>query len=163
MKTLLPAILMVTACTSGGDSKSDSTTPPMAASDVQFDNASSGLASTNVQDALDDVIAMAQAQQEQASTSVITCRFASANVTIPSMGSLGMDKAIYPHAFNANECGGTLPDASYVGTLSRMSICNEINGAAAMNSGEPDGPGVQLRTWGGCTGPAEIVAVFFKR
>jgi hypothetical protein len=158
MKLLYTSVLMVAACASEGTS---SETPPMAATDIQFDNATSGLASTNVQDALDDVVAMAQAQEDRASTSVITCRYASANVTLAQMGTRAT--AIFPHAFTANECGGTLPDDTYVGTLSRMSVCNDIFGAAVMNSGEPDGPGVQLRTWGGCTGPAEIVAIFFKK
>lgn len=157
MKIYWVSILAVAACTTSGDAKTESSPT---ATDIPYDNAASGLTSTNVQDALDDVFAMAQAQQEEAATSVITCRFASANLTIAQAAS--RDKAIFPHAFNANECGGTLPDATYVGAVSRMSVCNDIIGAAVMNSGEPDGPGVQLRTWGGCTGPAEIVAVFFK-
>jgi hypothetical protein len=152
MKTLLASILLVTACTSG-DSKPDDV-QPMAASDVQFDNASSGLASTNVQDALDDLIAMAQAQQEQMNASVIVCRYATNSVTVPSTG-------LFAHAFTPSECGGVLPDDRYVGSISRLDVCNLPTAFWVMSAGETDGPGAVIRM-GSCSGKAEIKVVYTK-
>ena len=51
--------------------------------DIQYDNAGTGLMSTNVQDAIDDVVSMAQAQEDRASRSVIVCKFVTANMTLP--------------------------------------------------------------------------------
>jgi hypothetical protein len=130
------------------------------ASAIEYDNAGTGLTSTNVQDAIDDVVSMAQAQEERMAGSVIVCKFATASLMIPS-ASIG-SPAIVPHVFTANECGGTLPDASYAGALSRFKVCYDVLGAQVMNAGEPDGPGVVLRAGGGCTGPAELSAIFFK-
>jgi len=134
----------------------------MGAADVSFDNSASGLTSTNVQDALDDVIAMAQAQQEQMTSSVIVCRFETA--------SLKLDPgATVPHVFTTNECGGVLPDTHYVGALASLDTCStSLERMSVMNTGDADGPGVVLRKanytdTASCAGPAKIVAVFFKR
>lgn len=161
MKIYLASILAVAACTNG-DSKSDSTTP-MAASDVQFDNTTSGLMSKNVQDALDDVIAMAKAQADQAAHSIIVCRFETANLPLPA------SQTITPHSFTAAECSGTMPDATYIGALASFSTCtNELEGLEVKNAGEADGPGFVLRkayttnTYN-CSGPASVTAIFYKR
>jgi hypothetical protein len=161
MKTLLASILLVTACTSG-DSKTDGV-QPMAASDVQFDTAASGLTSTNVQDALDDVIAMAQAQEDRAAHSTIICKYATANLPLPE------SQTITPHSFTAAECGGSMPDASYIGALASFETCtHELKGINVMNAGETDGPGFVIRkaytvSSFDCTGPANVTVVFYKR
>jgi hypothetical protein len=158
MKILLAAAAtacVAAACASDSEGLSSK---QLSAAEVGYDNGGAGLASTNVQDAIDDVVAMAQAQDERMTNAVIVCKFATASLTIPSSSTM----AITPHAFNAGECGGRLPDASYVGSLSRFSLCNAVTGAYATNAGEPDGPGVVVRSWGGCTGPAELAAIFYK-
>ena len=155
---VLAAAAALAACASDSKSDGDGMSSKQLASDIQYDNAGTGLTSMNVQDAIDDVVAMAQAQEERASSSVIVCRYVTANMTLPSTGNV---QAI-PHTFTAGECGGTLPDATYVGAVSRFTSCNTVYGVWVMNVGEADGPGVTLRGYGGCNGPAEISAIFFK-
>ena len=158
MKTFLAAVAMVSAAAACASDSDALTSKQLAASEIAYDNGGAGLVSTNVQDAIDDVVAMAQTQDERMTNAVIVCKFATASMTIPS----GSTATIVPHAFNANECGGRLPDSSYVGSISRFTLCNVVLGAYAANAGEPDGPGVVVRTWGGCTGPVEFAAIFYK-
>ena len=146
------------ACASDSSGGDDTMSSKQLASDIKYDNAGTGLTSTNVQDAIDDVVAMAQAQEERASSSVIACRYVTANMTLPS--SSGVQSI--PHTFTTAECGGTLPDATYVGAVSRFTSCNMVYGVWVMNAGEADGPGVTMRGYGNCSGAAEISAIFFK-
>ena len=155
---VLVAGAALAACASDSNAASDDMSSKQLASDIKYDNAGTGLTSTNVQDAIDDVVAMAQAQEDRASSSVIVCKFVTANMTVPSTGGL---QAI-PHTFTTAECGGTLPDATYVGAVSRFTSCNTVLGVWVMNVGEADGPGVTMRGYGGCSGAAEISAIFFK-
>jgi hypothetical protein len=156
---LLGAVVAVAwaaaACTSDSDALSSK---QLSAANIRYDNGGAGLVSTNVQDAIDDVVAMAQATDERVASSMIVCKFATASLAIPSQTG----GAITPHVFTAAECGGRLPDAGYVGAVSRMNICNSITGVQVMNVGEPDGPGIVVRSWGGCTGPAELAAIFYR-
>jgi len=156
---VVAAAAALAACTSDSSgSGSDGMSSKQLASDIQYDNAGTGLMSTNVQDAIDDVVAMAQAQEDRASRSVIVCKFVTANMTLPSTGNV----QFIPHTFTTAECGGTLPDTTYVGAVSRFTSCNTVLGVWVMNVGEADGPGVTLRGYGGCNGPAEISAIFLK-
>ena len=154
---VLAAAAALAACASDSQSGGDGMSSKQLASDIKYDNAGTGLTSTNVQDALDDVVAMAQAQEDRASSSVIVCKFVTANMTVPSGGV-----QVIPHTFTTSECGGALPDTTYVGAVSRFTSCNTVFGVWAMNAGDADGPGVTLRGYGGCNGPAEISAIFFK-
>ncbi|HEY5922560.1 MAG TPA: hypothetical protein VIV11_12855 [Kofleriaceae bacterium] len=132
------------------------------ATDIEYDNSGTGLVSTNVQDAIDDVVSMAQAQEERMASSVIVCKFATASFNMPA------NYTVYPHAFTSSECGGRMPDASYIGALASYATCSyEIQGIQVMNAGEADGPGVVIRKqWltssFSCSGPAHVTALYHK-
>jgi hypothetical protein len=157
MKTFLSVVAMVSAAACASDSDGLSS-KQLAAADIAYDNGGAGLVSTNVQDAIDDVVAMAQTQDERMTNAVIVCKWSTANLTLPST-NLPM---FVPHVFSVAECGGKLPDASYVGALSRFTSCNYVMSAYVANVGEADGPGVVVRSYGGCNGPAEFAAIFYK-
>ena len=155
---LLAALAVLVTVAGGCASDSDALSSKQLAADIEYDNRGTALLSTNVQDAIDDVVAMAQAQEERMAAAVIACKYATASMAIAS----GSTPTISPHAFTATECGGKLPDASYVGAVTRFSICNSVIAVQVMNAGEPDGPGIVVRSWGGCTGPAELAAIYYK-
>lgn len=147
-------------------------TPPgsVAAAQVSYANATTGLPSTNVQDAIDDVVGIGDDLEQRVSTleaaapaahRTIICRYATASLTL----GIGVTVA---HVFTAAECGGTLPDASYVGAVGAFDSCtSRLNAIRVMNAGEADGPGMVLRkadeNTAACTGPAELTAIYFKR
>jgi len=151
----LIALLLVGCTTSGTD---------QGAADVAYDNTASGLLSKTVQGALDDLSAVLASHEDRLANielhrNVIVCRFVSASMPIQA-GQL-----LIAHVFTAGECGGSLPDPSYVGAISRMISCSQtVDGLVVSNTGEADGPGVTLRRTGtmACTGPAEFAAVFYK-
>ncbi|MBA3461993.1 MAG: hypothetical protein H0T46_18685 [Deltaproteobacteria bacterium] len=148
--------LFLAACAAEGDSGTR-------AADIQYDNASTGLMSTTVQEALDDVIAMARATEEKVDQpaqpdrpAVIECKFQTANLQLTSM-------QVMPHVFTSLECGGTLPGPEYSGAISKFETCGYwVSSVQVMSAGEPDGPGVTLRGNVTCNGPAKFVVLFHK-
>jgi hypothetical protein len=151
-------VMAAAACTASDDGLSSK---QLLASEIRYDNGGGGLVSTNVQDAIDDVVAMAQASDERMARAVITCKFATSNLELPVGG-------VVPHVFTAAECGGTLPDARYVGAIAKIKTCSSaLEGIEVMNAGEPDGPGIVLRKTAlgeitSCSGAAALVAVFYR-
>ncbi|MBL9018761.1 MAG: hypothetical protein JNL83_31535 [Myxococcales bacterium] len=132
--------------------------------DVAYESDGSGLASSNVQDALDDLVAMARASEDKIEEmqtqkrSAIECRFQTANLSLQ-----GGTSTATPHVFTALECGGALPDATYTGAISKFETCSAFfYGVSVMTAGEPDGPGIVFRSGSTCNGPAKLVAVFHK-
>jgi hypothetical protein len=148
MKTFLMAAASACAASACASDPDPLTSKQLAAAEIAYDNGGAGLVSTNVQDAIDDVVAMAQTQDERMTNAVIVCKWATANLTLPSTGN----PMFVPHVFSVAECGGKLPDASYVGALSRFTSCNYVMSAYVANVGEADGPGVVVRSFGGCSG-----------
>jgi hypothetical protein len=134
------------------------------AEDVGYDNATSGLVSSTVQGAVDDIAVMSIGQDERLQAvegrrNAISCRFATTSLSLPD----GVPTTV--HVFTAAECGGVLPDATYVGAAARFKTCStSVFAVEAMNAGEPDGPGLVLTRLGtgACTGPAVLAAVFHK-
>lgn len=154
-------VLVVGLAAAACASDSDPLSSKQLAADIQYDNASTGLVSTNVQDAIDDVVAVTASHEQRLANAVVTCKFVTSNLSLPIGG-------VVPHVFTAAECGGTLPDASYVGAIAKINTCSSsLQGIEVMNAGEPDGPGIVLRkTASGdvasCSGAAELVAIFFR-
>jgi hypothetical protein len=150
MKIYLASILVVAACTDGS---SETSTP---ATDIAYDNSTTGLMSSNVQDALDDIAAMSSHMNQQLDKLTIVCTFETSSLSLPAYTPK-------PHVFTALECGGALPDANYVGTFAKLRTCApSFYEMSVMNTGEPDGPGVVLRTNTSCSDTAKIVVVFHK-
>ena len=153
MRMATTLFVFLAACTS-----SDATSKAV---DVLYDSDGSGLMSSNVQDALDDLLAMARASEDKLDQmekgNAIVCKFETANLTIPAYAAM-------PHVFTALECGGTLPDERYVGAISKLETCSiYLSGTAVMSAGEPDGPGIVLRHQNSaCSSPAKLVVVFHR-
>jgi hypothetical protein len=159
MKVLGVAVVVAwaaAACTSDSDALSSK---QMSAADVRYDNGGAGLVSTNVQDAIDDVVAMAQATDERMQVQTIVCRFQTNSLAVKYVGTNA-------HVFTALECGGTLPGPAYVGTFAKLATCAAgFKTMQVSNAGEPDGPGVVLKeaaNYYNCDGPADILVVFHK-
>lgn len=156
MNNLTIVSVLLCACTTSTPA-SDKT-----AAAVTYDNATSHLVSTTVQDAIDDLAAAASTLQDRvdgiaAARPVIWCDYRSASLVIND------SQLSFAHVFTTSDCGGVLPDARYVGALARMTSCSQsVNAITVSNVGEPDGPGVTLRRTGtaACSGPAELAAVF---
>lgn len=157
-------MLVVGMAASACASDSDALSSKQLAADIQYDNAGTGLVSTNVQDAIDDVVAMAQAQDARhEALKPIACRYQTVNLVVPAPTSANGYKIAVPHTFTANECGGVVPDASYIGALTGFRVCSStLYSIRVVNAGEPDGPGVTAIMYGDCQGPAEYAALFFK-
>ncbi|HVK86049.1 MAG TPA: hypothetical protein VM513_18135 [Kofleriaceae bacterium] len=141
----------------------------VAAAQVSYANAASGLASSNVQDALDEVVELeddleqriSSLETAEASPRVIVCRYVTASLTL----DIG---ATFSHVYTAAECGGTLPDATYVGAIGAFESCtSRLNAVRVMNAGETNGPGVTLRkadeNTAACTDAAELTSIYVKR
>jgi hypothetical protein len=151
------ASILLSACTTSTPASEKS------AAAITYDNASSHLVSTTVQDAIDDLAAAGSTLQDRvdglaAARPVIWCDYRSASLV------LGDSQLSFAHVFTTSDCGGALPDAHYVGALSRMTSCStSVNAITVSNFGEPDGPGVTMRRTGtaACSGPAELAAVFY--
>jgi hypothetical protein len=160
MKTFLSVVAMVSAAAACASDSDGLSSKQLAAADIAYDNGGAGLVSTNVQDAIDDVVAVTASHEQRFANAVIKCAFVTNNLNLP----IG---AVVPHVFTAAECGGTLPDASYVGALAKINTCSSaLQGIEVTNAGEPDGPGIVLRKSGvevaDCSGAAALVALFFR-
>ena len=151
MKIYLASILVVAACSDGSNG-----TSTMAATDIAYDNSTTGLMSSNVQDALDDIAAMSSHMNQQLEKLTIVCTFETSSLSIPAYTPK-------PHVFTPLECGGALPDQNYVGSFAKLRTCSpSFYEMSVMNAGEPDGPGFVLRANGSCTEAAKVVVVFHK-
>lgn len=64
----------------------------------------------------------------------------------------------YTFTFTAGDCGGTLPDANYVGALKRMEICNGYN---TVGVNDAPSPGISIYANGPC-GPYSAEAVYVR-
>ena len=155
LEITLAVVAFATGCTNDGKSSA-------AATDVSYDNTESGLLSTTVQDAVDDVVAASTSHDERLQTlevrNAIRCVYATTSLRMPA-GTAA------PHVFTAAECGGVLPDARYVGSIARYNTCSgTIVAVEVMNAGEPDGPGIVLTKSGtaDCAGPGVLSAVFHR-
>jgi hypothetical protein len=162
MKTFLAAVALASAAAACASEPDALTSKQLAAAEIAYDNGGAGLVSTNVQDAIDDVVAMAQTQDERMTNAVIVCKFATASLSMPA------SQTVFPHPFTAAECAPRMPDASYIGALASYTTCSyELQGVQIMNAGEPDGPGVVIRkqyltSSFTCSGPAHVTALFYK-
>jgi len=156
MKRLTSAFIAVllSACTNSPAPAGDKT-----ASAVSYDNTGSHLTSTTVQDAIDDLAAASSTLQDRVDgLAVIWCDFRSDAFVIND------NQLSIAHVFTTTDCGGRLPDAHYVGAISRMKSCSQsVSAMTVSNAGEPDGPGVTFVRTGtvACSGPAELAAVFY--
>ncbi|MBA3461994.1 MAG: hypothetical protein H0T46_18690 [Deltaproteobacteria bacterium] len=157
-----PLVVILAACAAEGESGERDSSGATRAVDIQYDNSATGLMSTTVQDALDDVVEMARATEQKVERAVIACRYETAAMTFVINGSP------LPHVFTPAECGGRLPDAGYQGAISKLDVATcgyRVIGFQVMNAGEPDGPGIllkQIDSSVSCTASARLSVLYFK-
>ncbi len=117
--------------------------------------------SSHPRDRPDSAVAIATTDSALEEARSIVCRHAAASLTI----DIG---ATVTHTFTPAECGGVLPDASYVGMIAAFDSCtSRLNGVRVLNTGDTSGPGMVLRkadeNTASCTGSVELTAVYIKR
>lgn len=65
------------------------------------------------------------------------------------------------YTWTDDDCGGLLPDSSYVGLLSGTSVCGESEDFVVLNANQQGGPGMSFRVTAPCPG-VHISAVYIK-
>jgi hypothetical protein len=140
----------------------------MRASAIGYDNTLSGLLSTTVQSALDDLAVAGAAHDERidaietklaagSSARAIVCKYSAANAAL----LIGQNEIT--HTFTAAECGGTLPGPNHVGALARFRTCaSSFRWVIVANAGEAGGPGITFYREDDsfCAGSTQLAAVF---
>ncbi|TNF34127.1 MAG: hypothetical protein EP329_07570 [Deltaproteobacteria bacterium] len=67
------------------------------------------------------------------------------------------------HTFTAAECGGTLPDASYVGVLQRLTPYAGAMTFAIYDAGQSGGPGLHFWSYSTTGNPASAAVIYVPR